>query len=240
MNLGDEYNHGSPKFGFWRDTHILIRGNGVTSLQNVFVKDWYYITGTILEKPLDKSVERFPGMYTVIESGPDYETGLIKDVYLKMISEARRSIKISTPYLIIEPEMMSALKIAAKSNVEITFLVPGKSDYVMVGYATRSYYEQLMSYGIKIYEFTDHFVHSKVLLIDDEMASVGSVNFDPRSFHLNFEVTSIFQNDAVKDLVAAFAADLTVATRIEAEAWKRRGFFRRLIQGLFNLFSPLF
>jgi cardiolipin synthase len=240
MNLGDEYNHDSPKFGFWRDTHMLIRGNGVTSIQNVFLKDWYYITGAILEKPLDKSVENYPGMFSVIESGPDYETGLIKDVYLKLIASAKRSIKISTPYLIIEPEMMSALKIAAKSNVEVTFLVPGKSDYKMVGYATHSYYEQLMGYGIKIYEYTDHFVHSKVMLVDDEIASVGSVNFDPRSFHLNFEVTSIFENEAVLDLVAAFAADLDASTQIQAETWQKRGLFRRLIQGLFNLFSPLF
>lgn len=240
MNLGDEYNHQSKKFGFWRDTHVLLLGNGVTSIQNVFVKDWYYITNQVLEKRLDKSVESFPGLFSVIESGPDYEVDLIKDVYLKMISSAKKSILISTPYLIIEPEMMSALRIAARSNVEVTFLVPGKSDYVIVGLATRSYYEQLLNYGIRIFEYTGHFVHSKVLIIDGMIASVGSVNFDPRSFHLNFEATAVFANAAVGDLVKAFQNDLTDSAEIKEDMWKKRRFFRRLVQGLFNLFSPLF
>ncbi|MFA5007305.1 MAG: cardiolipin synthase [Candidatus Izemoplasmatales bacterium] len=240
LNLGDEYNHGSPRFGFWRDTHVLIRGNGVTSIQNVFVKDWYYVTGTVLEKPLDKSVEEFPGLFAIIESGPDFENGLIKDVYFKMINAAKRSIKIATPYLILEPEMMLSLKIAAQSGVRIDILVPGKSDYAMVGFATRSYYETLLSYGIRVHEYADTFVHSKILIVDDAIASVGSVNFDPRSFHLNFEATAVFENAAVADLVAAFAADLERAPSIELTEWQRRGIVKRLVQGLFNLFSPLF
>ena len=240
MNLGDEYNHQSPKFGFWRDSHILITGNGVTSIQNVFIKDWYYITGTVIEKPLDKSVEAFPGLFAVLESGPDFEYGLIKDVYLKMITSAKKSVRIATPYLIIEPEMMSALKIAAKSGLEVVFLVPGKSDRAMVGYATRSYYEQLLSYGIRIFEYKDHFIHSKILLVDDEIASVGSVNFDPRSFHINFEATGIFENAAVRNVAASFADDLKKSREITTEEWRKRGFFRRFLQGLINLFSPLF
>jgi cardiolipin synthase len=240
MNLADEYNHGDPKFGFWRDTHVMMRGNGVSSIQNVFVKDWYYITGDVLDKPLDKTKENFPGFFTVIESGPDFENGLIKDVYLKMIAKAKKSIKIVTPYLIIEPEIMSVLKIAAKSGVNIEFLLPGKHDYFTVGYATQSYYEQLLLIGIKIYEYKDTFVHSKILLIDDKVASVGSVNLDPRSFHLNFEVTSIFENDAVKDLVKSFNDDLKKSDSITLEEWQKRGILIRIIQGWFNLFSPMF
>ncbi|MFH0993188.1 MAG: cardiolipin synthase [bacterium] len=240
MNLGDEYNHQSQQFGFWRDTHVLMKGNGVTSIQNVFIKDWYYVTAATLEKPLDKTMVGYPGLFTVIESGPDFENGLIKEVYLKMINSAKRSIKISTPYLIIEPEMMIALKIAAQSGVDIDILVPGKSDYAMVGFATRSYYQTLLEYGIHIHEYTDTFVHAKFMIIDDCLASVGSVNFDPRSFHLNFEVTSIFANAAVDDLVRAFANDMEHAPAIDLENWKKRGFMKRFIQGLFNLFSPLF
>jgi cardiolipin synthase len=239
MNLGDEYNHDSPKFGFWRDTHILIRGNGVTSIQNVFIKDWYYITNQVLEEPLDKTVESFPGLFAVIESGPDYEVGLIKDVYLKMISSAKKSIKITTPYVVTEPEMLSALKIAAKSGVEVTFLVPGKNDNVVAGFSTRSYYEPLLAFGVRIFEYTDHFVHSKILIIDDEIASVGSVNFDTRSFLINFEVTAVFANDAVRDLTNQFRLDLSRSREIMVTEWKKRGFFRRFVQGLVNLFSPL-
>jgi cardiolipin synthase len=240
LNLGDEYNHKSPKFGFWRDTHLLVRGNGVTSIQNVFVKDWYYVTGGILNKPLDKTVEECRGLFAVLESGPDFEVGLIKDAYFKMIAQAKRSIRIVTPYLIIEPDMMTALRIAAKSGVLIQLLVPGKHDFAMVGSATRSYYEQLLGYGVQIFEYSDRFVHSKILIIDDQTASVGSVNFDPRSFHINFEVTAVFSNDSVLDLVHSFEEDIARSHPIKPEDWKKRGILTRLVQGFFNLFSPIF
>lgn len=240
MNLGDEYNHLDKKFGFWRDTHVILKGNGVTSIQNVFVKDWYYITNTVIDKPMDKSIESFPGLVTVIESGPDFENSLIRNVYYKMMLAAKKSIKIVTPYLIIESELMIAIEIARKSGVQVELLVPGKHDYIAVGYATESYYETLLNLGVKIYIYKDHFVHSKILIIDDEIASVGSVNFDPRSFHLNFEVTSIFENKAVEDLVNAFLDDLTKSEEVLLEQWKKRGIIARIIQGLFNLFSPIF
>lgn len=240
LNLGDEYYHRDPKFKFWRDTHVMMKGNGVTGIQNVFVKDWYYITGDVLDKPLDKSSKNFPGLFSIIESGPDFENGLIKDVYLKMITRAEKCIKIVTPYLIIEPELMAALKIAAKSGINIELLVPGKHDYFTVGYATQSYYEQLLMIGIKIYEYKDTFVHSKILVIDDKVASVGSVNLDPRSFHLNFEVTSIFENKAVDDLVRSFNDDLTKSDNIDLKSWQKRGIIKRVVQGWFNLFSPMF
>jgi len=240
MNLGDEYNHLSKKFGFWRDTHVMIKGNGVTSIQNVFVKDWYYVNGEIIDKPLDKSVMEFKGYFSVVESGPDFEVGLIKDIYLKMINTARHSIKLVTPYLILEPEMMTALKIAVQSGVKVQILVPGKSDTRTAGFATRSYYEALLSYGVEIHEYTDHFVHSKILVMDDRIASVGSVNFDPRSFHLNFEVTTIFANPATLDVVSAFDEDLTKSAQIDLENWSKRSVVLKLIQGFINLFSPLF
>ncbi|MDD4184036.1 MAG: cardiolipin synthase [Candidatus Izemoplasmatales bacterium] len=240
MNLGDEYNHESKKFGFWRDTHILALGNGVTSIQNVFVKDWYYITKKVLDYPMDKTNADYRGLVSFIESGPDYENGLIRDVYLKMFHDAKKSIKIVTPYLIIEPEMMAAIKITAKSGLDIKLLVPGKSDYALVGLATRSYYEELLKIGVKIYEYADHFVHSKILIIDDAVASVGSVNFDPRSFHLSFEVTSVFYNKAVQKLVRSFNQDLEVSNEINLDEWQKRGILKRFIQGLLNLFSPIF
>ncbi|MDD4354869.1 MAG: cardiolipin synthase [Candidatus Izemoplasmatales bacterium] len=240
MNLADEYNHKSRKFGFWRDTHVAISGNGVTAIQNIFVKDWYYITGEVLDMPMDKTVCDFNGLFSVIESGPDFEDGLIRDCYLRMIQTAKKSIRIVTPYLIIEPELLSMLQIASKSGVEISLLVPGKSDYAVVGYATRSYYEPLLRMGARIYEYKNHFVHSKILLIDDALASVGTVNFDPRSFHLNFELTAIFENPAVKLLADSFQRDLMVSEEIVLEKWEKRGIFRKLIQGLFNLFSPIF
>ncbi len=240
MNLGDEYNHQSKKFGFWRDTHILLKGNGVTSIQNLFVKDWYHITANVIDKPMNKTAENFNGFVSIMESGPDFENGLIRDVYIKLINSAKKSIKIVTPYLIIEPELMITIKLALSSGVKIQLLVPGLNDYYTVGLATRSYYEQLLSMGVEIYEYKDHFVHSKILIIDDEIASVGSVNIDPRSFHLSFEVTAVFENKTVVDLVDSFNHDLTKSNQIKLDEWKERNIFIKVIQGLFNLFSPMY
>ena len=240
MNLGDEYNHQDKKFGFWRDSHVVLKGNGVTSIQNVFVKDWYYITNQVIDKPMYKTPENFMGFVSIIESGPDFENSLIRNVYFKMISEAKKSIKIVTPYLIVESEIMLAIDIALKSGVKVELLVPGLHDYIAVGFATESYYEQLLRMGVKIYEYDKHFVHSKILIIDDKLASVGSVNFDPRSFHLNFEVTSIFENSAVVDLVNGFKQDLKKSNEVILEKWEKRSIITRIIQGLFNLFSPIF
>ncbi len=240
MNLGDEYNHGSVKFGFWRDTQVMIQGQGVIGLYNVFIKDWYYVTNNVLDfyrKPT-KSIQK--GLFSVIESGPDYESGLIKNVYLKMITTAQKSIKLTTPYLILEPELLAALKIAAYSGVKIQLMVPGLHDYIAVGFATKSYYEPLLKMGVEIYEYQDRFIHAKTLMIDDALASVGTVNIDPRSLNLNFEATTIFENSTVDQVVKTFNEDLTLSKRITKEEWRKRGIFTRIAQGWFNLFSPMF
>lgn len=240
MNLGDEYNHKSEKFGFWRDTQIAITGKGILGLYNVFIKDWYYVTNKVIDKPRDLEKIYEQGLFSVIESGPDYENGHIRDVYLKMINSAKKSIKITTPYLIIEPELMAAIQIASKSGVKIDLLIPGKHDYLTVGYATKSYYEQLLKINVNIYEYENIFIHSKVLIIDNEIASVGTVNLDPRSLHLNFEVTAIFANNSVKKLVKTFQDDLEKSKQITAEEWSKRGLLTKITQGIFNLFSPMF
>ncbi len=97
-----------------------------------------------------------------------------------------------------------------------------------------------MELGVNIYEYDDTFVHAKILIVDDQIASVGSVNFDPRSFHLNFEATAIFENEAVKTLVETYDDDVKKSNKIDADAWKERGIFIKLLQGIFNLFSPIF
>ena len=176
----------------------------------------------------------------MIESGPDFENGLIKDTYLKMFASAKKSIKLTTPYLILEPELMAAIKIAAFSGVRIQLMVPGKHDFFTVGFATKSYYEPLLKMGVEIYEYKDKFIHAKTLMIDDVLASVGTVNIDPRSLNLNFEATAIFENSTVKDVVKTFNNDIRLSVQITSEEWHKRGIFKRIAQGWFNLFSPMF
>jgi cardiolipin synthase len=135
---------------------------------------------------------------------------------------------------------MAALKIAVHSGVEITLIVPGKHDYFAVGFATKSYYEPLLKMNVKIYEYEDRFIHAKTLIIDEKLASVGTVNIDPRSLNLNFEATAIFENSTVKDVNNTFNEDLKKSKEITKEEWRKRGIFTRIAQGWFNLFSPMF
>ncbi len=240
MNLANEYNHLSNRFGFWRDTHLLVEGKGVIGLKNIFLKDWYYATGTWPETEEEVQEDIYhPGEFMVVESGPDYENMIIKDIYFKMINSAKRSIKIQTPYLILEPEMLQALKNAAKSGVIVEIIVPGKPDKVFMSLATKSYYDVLLETGVRIYEYKNVFIHSKVMIIDDYLASVGTVNFDPRSFNLNFEATAIIRDSSVDQLVYDFYEDRNRSNEILLNEWRKRPIFVKILQGFINLFSPI-
>ena len=239
INLGDEYNHLNSRYGFWRDSHIMVSGYGVNGLLGIFLKDWYYATKVNLECERNNDFIKEKSLFMAIESGPDYDQCIIKDIYYKMLCGAKKSIKIASPYLVIEPEMMQALKTASMSGVKVDILVPGKPDKFLINQATKSYYEELTFYGINVYEYKRNFMHSKILIIDDEIVSLGTVNFDPRSFNLNFEATTLFTGNTVKNVVDSFKNDLKVSTKIEYEIWRKRSYLKKVIQGIMNLLSPL-
>ncbi len=240
MNLGKEYNHQSKKFGFWRDTHLMIEGEGIVSLTNIFKKDWYYATGKWLEFSYnyDKIAEK--GLVASVESGVDHRDAIIKEIYFKLINSAKKNIYITAPYLMLEPDLELSLITAAKTGVDVKILLPGKPDKFLINQATKSYYENLLKNGIKIFEYNQTFVHAKCLIIDEEIASLGTVNMDPRSFNINFEATVFMKNNSVLHLVNDFKDDLVHSTTIDLKKWQKRPFIFRLLQGLIGLFSPLF
>lgn len=240
MNLGKEYNHQSEKFGFWRDTHLMMEGEGVVSLANIFKKDWYYSTGKWIDFKYnyDKIIEK--GLVASVESGVDHHDLIIKEIYFKMLTTAKHSIYITTPYLMLEPDIQLALITAAKMGVTVNILLPGKPDKFLINQATKSYYENLLENGIKIYEYNQTFVHTKCLIVDEEIASLGTVNLDPRSLNINFEATVFLKNQSVKHLVNDFKNDLLHSSEIDYVKWKKRPLHLRILQGLLGLFSPLF
>lgn len=240
MNLGKEYNHQSKKFGFWRDTHLMMEGEGVVSLANIFKKDWYYATGTWIDFKYNYDNLYEEGLVASVESGVDHHDEIIKEIYFKMINSAKKSIYITTPYMMIEPDLELALITASRTGVSVNILLPGKPDKFLINQATKSYYENLLKNNINIYEYNQTFVHTKCLIIDDKIASLGTVNLDPRSFNINFEATVFMKNQSVNHLVDDFKKDLIHSTKIELEKWQNRPFIMRLLQGLVGLFSPLF
>lgn len=240
MNLGKEYNHQSKKYGFWRDTHLMMEGEGIVSLANIFKKDWYYSTGKWIDFTYNYEKIVSKGLVASVESGVDHNNPIIKEIYFKMINNAKKNIYITTPYLMIEPDLELALITASKSGIEVNILLPGKPDKFLINHATKSYYENLLKNGINIYEYNQTFVHAKCLIVDEEIASLGTVNMDPRSFNLNFEATVFMKNDSVNHLVNDFKNDLIHSSQINLNKWQKRSLISKILQGLVGLFSPLF
>jgi len=241
MNLADEYNNKSRKFGTFRDTHLMLEGKAVNSLTALFLRDWYYSSGKFIDKDKYYGAQKVDtkGLVQIIPSGPDFDFPPIRNTYVKMINNAKLSIKIMTPYLALDQEILTSLIIAAKGGVDVTLILPGKPDKISLYIVTKSFFEQLLKAGIRICLFKNTFTHAKVLIVDDVIASCGTYNLDNRSARINFEATVLLYNDAVSALIKDFEYDLSKSEEVDYKKWLNRGLITRLIQGLFNLFSPL-
>ena len=202
FNIGREYIGLDPKFGYWRDTHLRIRGSAVLSLNIRFILDWNYTTKENLfmsdlyfpqpekKKPGEEAVQ-------IISSGPDSKWQNIRNVYLKMISKARKSIYIQTPYFIPDESVMDAICIAAMSGVDVRVMIPCKPDHPFVYWATYSYIGDLLEAGAKCYTYDNGFLHAKGMVVDGLVSCYGTANMDIRSFKLNFEVNAVIYSSRV-------------------------------------------
>jgi cardiolipin synthase len=244
LNIGDEYLGKDKYFGFWRDTHLWIRGEAVRTLQLIFLQDWYYMTGKTLLTPeyLSPQLVHYDGQGGVqlIAGGPDQKWEVIKHLYFAMITSAQRSIWIASPYFVPDEDILTALKVAALSGLDVRILAPKRPDKKIVFYASRSYFPELLEAGVKIYEYSKGFLHSKIMIVDGELASIGTANMDMRSFHLNFEVNAfLYHTDSTKKLVADFLEDLKEANQIDYETFRRRPLSIRVVESVSRLLSPL-
>ncbi len=243
LNLGDEYNHNSEKFGFWRDTHLFVEGKLVNSLMSIFAKDWNYATGEFLKsKKYYCADDITSNSYSqVVQSGPDTKLPYIKDAYLKMIHNAQETIKISTPYLVLDSEFRTALKMAALKGVNVEILLPGLPDKKSVYKVTEANMGKLLKFGINVYKYKDTFVHAKVLIVDNKIASCGTFNLDIRSFAINFEATVLLTGDSVDKLTLDFNNDISSknSVKMDKEEWDKRPAFKKIVESTYDIFSPL-
>lgn len=196
MNLADEYVNIGSKFGHWKDTAVMIEGNAVHSLTMMFLQFWRFYTGKDEDPELFKYhfniKDEALGYVLPFADAPTDSYNISADTHLFMIMNAKRYIYIQTPYLIIGYEMISALKLAATSGVDVRIVVPHIPDKKLVNEVTKSNYEELIKHGVKIYEYEPGFVHSKTFVVDDEIAIIGTTNMDYRSYYLHFECGIIF------------------------------------------------
>lgn len=242
LNIGDEYLGRNEHFGHWRDTHLWLKGEAVRTLQLIFLQDWYYMTnqGLLTAEYLSPvQMENSREGVQLIAGGPDNEWSVIKSIFFSMITSAKMSVWIASPYFIPDEDIFSALKIAALSGIDVRLLVPSKPDKRIVFHASRSYFPDLLEAGVKIYAYKKGFMHSKIIIVDDTLASIGTSNMDMRSFHLNFEVNAFLYNTRSTDkLVREFIHDLKDSEELRLEDFKKRHLGYRLMESLSRLLSP--
>lgn len=247
MNIGNEY-MGEGKIKSWRDTHLKIEGPSVHMLQVLFMLDWLLscrkkLSGSNLEAfekyfPHIENTDNDIGMQ-IVASGPDSKEQQIKYGLFKIITGAKRNIYIQTPYFVPDESLAEALKIAAMSGVDVRIMIPAVPDKKYVYYITRSYAEELLEYGVKIYLYNG-FIHSKTIVADSYITSVGTANFDVRSFVLNFEVNAfMFDEKFAKESENIFLKDCEKSSELTLEISRKTPVIKKILQGICRLFAPL-
>lgn len=245
FNVGKEYIGLDKNFGYWRDTHMRIRGEGVAALQVRFVMDWNYAARENLLQD-DTLFEGFESgvrdrcEMQIISSGPDHTTEQIRDNYLRLITKAKKSIYIQTPYFIPDESIFNALKIAVRSGIEVNIMIPCKPDHPFVYWATYSYMGDLVMAGAKCYIYNNGFLHSKGMVVDGRVLCYGTANMDIRSFALNFEVNVVvYSHEKACEMEQLFREDLQHCTRVTKDMYAGRGLRLRLKEQMCRLLSPL-
>lgn len=242
INIAERYLVGT-KLGRWRDIHLKIEGEAVNLLQSVFITDWSFVHKTEYlkaENYLRESTVTDVCPMQIAVSGPDSDWSVIMQAFFSAIMKARKRIYISTPYFTPNAALLTAMKVAALSGIDVRLLIPARSDSKVVYWATRSYVQELLEAGIKVYMYEAGFNHSKLVIIDGEFCSVGSANMDVRSFEDNFEVSAlIYDRRLAAELEASYDADLRSSRLITLDAWELRSWRVSTREALTRLLSPL-
>ncbi len=245
INIDKKYDNNYENKRYWRDTHIRIQGSAVGALQSSFLLCWEFVSSKEMELvdaffPKNKPASRRPVAIQIAESGPDTDWQNIMEAIFTGINSARDYIYITTPYLIPNGSILTALGTAARSGVDVRILVPYKSDSWPAQYASDSYIESLLESRVKVYRYTRGFIHSKTQVIDDIFCSVGTANLDYRSFSINFEINALMFNESLsKKMKSIFLKDLKDSEEVMLERWKERGVIRKLKESYNRLWAPL-
>ena len=245
LNLADEYVNEKERFGYWKDSAVMLEGEGAWSLTGFFLQMW---SSDELEAEeftafypwKDKKCEiRTEGFVQPYNDIPLDSERVGENVYMNMITSAEKSIYFSTPYLILDEDVIASLCLAAKSGIDVRIVTPSKYDKWMIHQATRSYYRELVKAGVHIYEYTPGFMHSKTMVVDDKAAIVGSVNWDYRSLYLHFEsAVWMVGTDTVHDVYYDLQKSFEVSDELLPEELSyRRGW--RLLRLILRLISPI-
>ncbi len=242
FNIGEEYLGNHRFFGRWRDTHLRLEGPAVRWMQRVFGEDWSFAANEDLAGP-----DYFPSIAPtgdvsaqIAWSGPDQEIKTIREVLFAAIMKAHRRVWLASPYFVPDAGLLDALCLAARSGRDVRLLCPFRPDKWVPYLAARYYWQTALAAGVRIYQYTQGFMHAKVLIVDDRWASVGSANFDNRSLYLNFEMNCLFDSEAVvAELEQAFLRDMAVSICVDPAGFEKRPFVSKLAENTCRLLSPV-
>ncbi|MEG2738709.1 cardiolipin synthase [Clostridium sp.] len=246
INLADEYINEIVRFGHWKDASLMLKGDGVWNLTVMFLQLWSFNSREKVDyakyKPLSEYKEMFESdgyVQPYADSPLDDET-VGENVYLNIISKAKDYVYINTPYLIIDNELVTALTLAAKSGVDVRIVTPHIEDKWYAHIVTRAYYPQLIKAGIKIYEYTPGFIHSKTVVSDDVLATIGTINFDYRSLYLHFECgVWLYKTKSVMQIKEDYLNTLDLCMEISLEDCKHVKIYDRILTAILRVFAPL-
>ena len=243
FNIGREYLGQKKKFGFWRDTHMKVLGTGVQDMNARFILDWRLAS--------KENVELSEAYYSqvisvgttgmqIVSSGPDTQKQEVKRCYMKMITSARKNVYIQTPYFVPDASILESLKMAALTGVDVRIMIPCKPDHMFVYWATYSYVGELLDSGARVFIYDNGFMHAKTIAVDGEVASIGSANFDMRSFKLSFEANAIiYDATEVYKLESIFENDMVHCTELTKALYRKRSLFIRFKEAISRLLSDI-
>lgn len=241
MNIADRYITGGKNFDSWRDTHLRLVGPAVASLQYSFAVDWNFMGQPLLDDSVQQN-DPAPGDMGVqlITSGPTAQWSNIAMMFHKSIANARHRVYIQTPYFLPTEGLLKALQTAALARVDVRIMMPRRTDSRLLQYASFSYIAECLRAGIKIYLYNPGMMHAKTLIVDDEIASVGSTNFDFRSFEHNFEANLfVYSPRFTQEMAEIFHRDMRQCTRLYQATWARRRRSLKVAESVVRLLSPI-
>ena len=246
INIADEYINRKERFGYWKDAGIGVKGEAVWSLTTMFLEMWNYIKQTsedylkYLPEIYNKQDNPEDGFVQPYSDTPLDHENVGENIYLNMINHAKQYVYIYTPYLIVDNEMTVALQNAAKCGIDVRIVTPEIPDKKLIFLLTQSYYEQLIQYGVKVYQYKPGFIHAKCFVCDDQVATVGTVNLDYRSLYLHFECgVFLYRSQAVMQLKEDTIDTIEKSREITLEFCRNRNVFIQALQSVLRLFAPL-
>ena len=240
LNVGDEYLGRSTKFGEWRDTHLKIRGPAVQAVQMVFLEDWFWACNRV-PKLVWETDAKHPGQIVgVIPTGPADPVESWKLLVAEAANSARKRLWIASPYFVPDDGVLTALQLAALRGVDVRIMLPNRADHILVWLSTFSYYEASIPLGVNLFRYKRGFLHQKVMLVDDRMATVGTANLDNRSFRLNFEITAFVSDKGfITEIEEMLETDFANCKKVEVEEFTEKNFLFRAACRAARLMAPL-